>query len=271
VRAGALDSLGPNRASLMAALPRCLQVAEQGRRAEDAGQNDMFGLADAVQDVRGEDEQPEEIPEWDEPERLAAEKETLGLYLTGHPIYQVEEDLKRIVSTRIGDLLGGDPEEGGRQQRGQRNVRVAGLAVEMRKRGGRMQLTLDDRTGRIEVTLFEEGFNRFRHLLGKDAMLVVDGRVGFDEFIGGYRITAREIIAMDEAREAAIGGLVLLWESDGERSTISATLGCLRTSMVNFASKLIPDELRNSRSVRSSTICSGRVARTSVIRVMTGE
>jgi DNA polymerase III subunit alpha len=215
IRAGAFDGLGPNRASLMAALPRCLQVAEQDRRAADAGQNDMFGLGDAVQETVHADEAPVEIPEWDEPERLAAEKETLGLYLTGHPIHQVEEDLKRIVSARIGDLISDEPEEGGRQQRGQRNVKVAGLAVDMRKRGGRMQLTLDDRTGRIEVSLFDESFNRFRHLLAKDAMLVVEGRLGFDDFIGAYRITAREIIAMDEAREAAIGGLVLLWEANG--------------------------------------------------------
>ncbi|MCP1726632.1 DNA polymerase-3 subunit alpha [Natronospira proteinivora] len=217
IRAGALDTLGPNRASLTGALPECLQRADQARRAREAGQNDMFGLA-AGPDVSEASEYPPvpELPEWEELDRLAAEKETLGLYLTGHPIRQFEEELEKMVTARIGTLIAAEPdtEGGGYGRRKQRFVTVAGLAVEMKKRGGRMSLVLDDRTGRIEATLFEDTFNRFRHLLSKDALLVIQGRVGFDEFINGWRINVKEVIDMDEAREAALRGLVLRWQPD---------------------------------------------------------
>lgn len=214
IRAGVMDNLGPNRASLTAALPECLQRAEQVRRASEAGQNDMFGLAEPEPAQEQESPAIPEIAEWDELDRLAAEKETLGLYLTGHPIRQFEDDLERVVSARVGTLVtASEPGTGSRS--GQRNVRVAGLAVEMRKRGGRMQLTLDDRTGRIEIMLFEDTHRRFQHLLSKDALLVVDGKLSFDEFINGWRITAREITTMDEAREAAVRGLVVEWQADG--------------------------------------------------------
>ena len=223
IRAGVMDNLGPNRASLAAALSECLQRAEQVRRASEAGQNDMFGLAEpAVVEEESHAAIPE-IAEWDELDRLAAEKETLGLYLTGHPIRQFEDDLERVVSARVGSLVtAAEPGSGGRG--GQRKVRVAGLAVEMRKRGGRVQLTLDDRTGRIEVMLFEDIYRRFAHLLAKDALLVVDGRLSFDEFINGWRITAREITTMDEAREAAVRGLVVEWHADGPDRTLPENL-----------------------------------------------
>jgi len=218
IRAGALDTLGPNRASLSAALPECLQRADQARRAREAGQNDMFGLAAGAQAEQETEAAPAipELPEWEELDRLAAEKETLGLYLTGHPIRQFEEELEKIVSARIGTLIAAEPdnEGGGYGRRKQRFVTVAGLAVEMKKRGGRVSLVLDDRTGRIEATLFEDAFNRFRHLLSKDALLVIQGRLGFDEFINGWRINVKEVIDMDEAREAALRGLVLRWQPD---------------------------------------------------------
>ena len=213
IKAGVLDNLGPNRASLMAALPETLKRAEQARKAREAGQNDMFGLAEPEPQAEAESPELEQVPEWNELDRLAAERETLGLYLTGHPIRQFEADLERVVTARIGSLVSvEEPEGAGR--RGQRNVKVAGLAVEMRKRGGRMQLTLDDRTGRIEVMLFEDVYKRFDQLLKKDALLVVEGRLSFDEFINGWRITAREVIDMDEAREAAVRGLVIRWDAE---------------------------------------------------------
>ncbi|WP_406671919.1 DNA polymerase III subunit alpha, partial [Natronospira sp.] len=123
IRAGAMDSLGPNRASLMAALPECLHRAEQDRRAREAGQNDMFGLSEPAPESAPESTAIAEIPEWEEPDRLAAEKETLGLYLTGHPIRQFEEELEQIVTARIGKLIEAEPDtDSGYGRRRQRFV-----------------------------------------------------------------------------------------------------------------------------------------------------
>ncbi len=203
IRAGALDRLGANRATLMAWLPQALQTAEQSLRATAAGQDDLFGLAPAAGPTP-EAEAPETLPEWDEPHRLAGEKETLGLYLTGHPIERYEAELGRFTSGRIADLAAVDetwPE--GRNGRGREPVVLAGLVMAVRQRGGRMAfLTLDDRSGRLEVRLFDDVYHRHRHLLVKDRLLVVAGTLGTDDYADGYRLTAQHLYDLAQAREA---------------------------------------------------------------------
>ncbi len=215
LRAGALDALGPNRATLFANLPRALQLAEQHSRAVEAGQDDMFGLAaPAASEPEAAGETGEILPEWDEHERLAAEKETLGLYLTGHPITRYQRDLANVITASIAELISDDGSE--RKQGfggGRRQVTAAGLVVDMRKRGGRVNVMLDDRTGRVEVTFFEDVYMRFRHLIVKDAVIVVEGRLAFDEFINGYRISAREVFDVGTVREQFARRILLDWSA----------------------------------------------------------
>ena len=219
IRAGAMDSLGPNRASLMAWLPTALAAADQASKASQAGQDDMFGLAGPVETAAVE------IPvvtEWSEEERLAGERETLGLFLSGHPIDRYAEELGHLVSNRLGELAEQEPPvsgDGERRWAPAKQVTVAGLVLDVRRRGGRVSITLDDRTGRLEATFFEETWNRFRHLLSKDAVVIVEGKLSFDEFINGWRITARQVLAMEDARAAAVRGIEIQWQAreDDER------------------------------------------------------
>jgi DNA polymerase-3 subunit alpha len=204
IRAGALDHLGPSRAGLMATLPRALQVAEQHQRDRSAGQSDLFGgVAEAADDAAGSHGFVE-TPEWDEGERLAAEKETLGLYLTGHPIARYESELGRFVTARLAELR---PDV-------HQDVVVAGLVVGLRtmsaRRGGRLAFVLlDDRTARLEVSVFPEVFQRFRDLLVKDKLLVVEGSIGTDDFTGGHRMTAERLYDVDQARATYAKQLVI--------------------------------------------------------------
>ncbi|WP_373191195.1 DNA polymerase III subunit alpha, partial [Halomonas sp.] len=132
IRSGALDTLGPNRAALAAALEDALRAAAQNHQNQNAGMMDMFG--EAFADAPEEDDvyaEYREAREWSDKERLAGEKETLGLYLTGHPIDEYEGELARFVSTRISDL-----------KPSREPQRVAGLVVGVRtmksKRGDTM-------------------------------------------------------------------------------------------------------------------------------------
>ncbi len=205
IRAGALDRLGPNRATLMDNLTEALQLAEQAHRDAAVGQDDLFGLAPPA-DTGGT---YRESPEWDDNTRLEGEKETLGLYLTGHPIEQYEGELAHMVSARIKDL---------RPQRDQ-TVVVAGLAVGLRtmrtRRGDRMAfLTLDDRTGRIELAVFSELYDSHRHLIQKDRLLVVEGEVSVDEYSGGYKMSATALYDIAGARERFARGLLLRVDAD---------------------------------------------------------
>jgi len=83
-----------------------MQASEQQSRALAAGQDDLFGLAELAPAARSEEaaEWRERLPDWSEAVRLAGERETLGLYLTGHPITEYERELKPIVSGRIADV-----------------------------------------------------------------------------------------------------------------------------------------------------------------------
>ncbi len=202
IRAGSLDCLGPNRATLMACLTDAVKMAEQHARDFDAGQNDLFGSL-ALPQVKAE---IPVLPEWHEDLRLSAEKETLGLYLTGHPIRRYEHELARIVTHRLGDLSNeaNDEYKVRRHPGEQRTVVVAGLVTSIRTRNiqaGRVAfVTLDDQSGRIEIGVFADDFRKFAHLLSKDKILVTEGILGIDEYTGNPRIRAKQIMDIDQAR-----------------------------------------------------------------------
>jgi DNA polymerase-3 subunit alpha len=210
LRSGSLDGLGANRATLMDRLATAMQLGDQNTRAHAAGQDDLFGGLTAVERPPLP-QRSAALPEWSEAVRLSGERETLGLYLTGHPLRRFEASLARFVSHRIGDLVGDRPVAGlepGRFGAG-RPVTVAGLIDEVKKRGPRVILTLDDRTGRLEVMLFEETWQRHRDLIVKDALVLVEGTLRFDEFSDSWRLAARRVSELERLREQEARRIVL--------------------------------------------------------------
>jgi DNA polymerase-3 subunit alpha len=213
VRCGSMDLLGPNRATLLDSLPAAMQLGDQNARAHQAGQNDMFGLSAMAQpDAALTGQTAKAIADFSEAVRLQGERETLGLYLTGHPIERFEADLPRLAAVRIGELISGKPIGSGDAERGfsrGRLVTVAGLVDEIRKRGQRVSIILDDRSGRIEVTLFDEVYQRHRDLIVKDAIVLIEGYFRFDDFGDAWRISARKITDLNAVREQQARRLLL--------------------------------------------------------------
>ena len=121
---------------------------------------------------------PDSVDEWDDDQRLAGEKETLGLYLTGHPINRVDAELNAMTGSRIGALLQSTRGQNDREKR-----TVAGLVVGVRhgktQRGRMGTVTLDDRTGRMEATVFPDLYEQVRELLTPDRMLAITGTLSF--------------------------------------------------------------------------------------------
>jgi DNA polymerase-3 subunit alpha len=224
IKSGSFDCFGVNRAGLMLHLATAMQRGDQNARAHEAGQVDFFGLAAEERAHETRARHAVAVPDWSEALRLAGERDTLGLYLTGHPIDRVEQHLIRFVSHRIGDLVSERPfaHSGRGFGAGGRSVTVAGLIDEVKKRGQRVSVNLDDRSGRIEVTLFDEVFQRHRDLVVKDALVLVEGAVRFDEFSDGWRLAARRITDLDQALEAQARRIVLKWPA--ERSSAFAEL-----------------------------------------------
>lgn len=233
VRSGALDRIGPQvwleqaarnrhsgkkvldldytRAMLMAALPEAVKSAEQMHANASAGMVDLFGdvMPGAVQEGDNHDVYRDfyKVRRWSMKARLNGENETLGLYLTGHPIDEYDQEITHLVSSRIANLSAD-----------KKSCKVAGLVVAMRvmktKRGDTMGfVTLDDRSGRIEVAVFADTYQQFRDKLVRDALLIVEGQVSQDDYSGGLKMRADSITSLADARQEQLKSIVVCWQS----------------------------------------------------------
>lgn len=214
IKAGALDSLQSGskdqaRASLFAAIAETTKAAEQSSRNEAIGVQDMFGEISpaTVPTSAGSGLQTRARP-WSEQQRLANERETLGLYLSGHPIDEFLPEIGRMTRDRLANLK---PER--------ESQLVAGLVVSTRtmksKRGDTIAfVVLDDRSARLEVSVFGREYEQFRDLLQKDSILVIDCFVSVDDYSGAMRGRTKHIVGLDQARALFAKGLELHLHSD---------------------------------------------------------
>jgi DNA polymerase-3 subunit alpha len=209
VRAGAFDEIGPEgeigyrRAVMLACMDEAVKLAEQHARNKVSGMGDLFGesIVDSASEINYNAYSA--VRTLSVRERLNGEKETLGLYLTGHPIDEYEEELKVMVPNRIVNLRPGKDAE-----------TVSGMVVGMRimknKRGDSFAfLTLDDKSGRIELSVWADKYTAYRDIISKDALLVVKGAVSEDSFTGGLKMVAESIQSIYEARCSKLRSLEL--------------------------------------------------------------
>jgi DNA polymerase-3 subunit alpha len=195
IRAGAFDVLGEHRAMLLASMDEAIKTAEQASRVEASGVDDLFGVIQASQseDVYAHFRK---VRPWSNQRKLQEEKDSLGLWLSGHPIADYLPEIQRMTRNNIGSL------------RADREVqKVVGLIHDVRinnSRGGAMAvITLDDRSARIDVTLYNELYEKQRELIRKDAVIMVEGVVNVDEFRGdgSLQMRARSLIPFQQARQ----------------------------------------------------------------------
>ena len=250
IRAGALDELGANRSTLMAHLPLALKAAEQHHATQAAGQVDLFGALEPSAAPAPDPQLVSEVhADWEDEQRLQGEKETLGLYLTGHPIDRYDAEVESMVGARIAKLLETDRELGRRDRRDREKRTVAGLVVAVRhgktQRGRMGSLVLDDRTGRIEVTVFSELYEQVRNLLVPDQILSVTGSLNFDEFRDAWSLRADLVRTFEEARESAADHLALVLDLSAPQAYAAglARLEALREILLTFRDGDLPIRL----------------------------
>ena len=212
IKAGAFDSFDNNRAAHLAELNTVLRVADQHSKMTEAGQNDLFSLTVNVDESDDPESYATAVDPWTEKERLDAEKITLGLYLTGHPVAQYEKELKHIRHANISSILA-DAERSKTKMEG----RVAGLVVEMRtrqtKKGTMMGFALlDDQTAKIEVVTLSKVYEQYRDILSKDTLLVAEGSIEKHE-IYGTSLRADKLYTFETARELFARCILLDWQA----------------------------------------------------------
>ena len=197
IKSGCYDSLDRRRAALMNALDRAMDVGQKRQRDRDDGQSSLLGLLGggaAVPDAAAE--RVRDLADWPEGERLAYEKESLGFFITGHPLERFQAELAQMATATTGKL----------PELAEREVTVGGIVVGLRliktKKGDRMaSFTLEDLEGGVEVLVFPETYRKVATLLADDVVVLVKGRAeSVDE--GRSRLLATDVVPLDQARLA---------------------------------------------------------------------
>ncbi|RMH91142.1 DNA polymerase III subunit alpha [Lysobacter pythonis] len=193
IHAGALDALGVNRPSLLKQVPEAMKACEQMARERDAGQVSLFGTVESSTPALAI-----ELPEthdWPLAEKLKHERDTLGFYLSGHPMDPYRDDLREMVGFHLGELERvwserPDDKKGG--WRSEKTVVLAGQITGLRRKGeSQAFVQLEDGRGRIECAFFAETFDEYAALLARERILIIEGGLREDEFSGGFSLRAR--------------------------------------------------------------------------------
>ena len=255
VASGALDNLVPNkeRSVLYSAIPDAVQSADQSERNSDAGMMDLFGEIAATADDAASLELAYErhitTRSLTLKQRLKGEKDTLGLYVTGHPIDSYDHELGRFLRCRLDQLMAKKDKQW-----------IAGLVVASRtmktKRGKTIAfLTLDDRRARIDVALFGDTYEKYRELLQTDRLLIVEGEVSEDDYSGGLKVSAQQILTMPQARTVFSKGLRLSIAPDfAQGKGLQQLLGILSPHQVYGDKPAAKLELQYENSVGRGVI-----------------
>ncbi|WP_019518558.1 DNA polymerase III subunit alpha [Faucicola boevrei] len=199
IRAGCFDSFAQNlrpelnkeqafdiRGALLQELPKAVQSAEQHRQNDSLGMMDMFA---EMSEVSAPPPLPHE-PVWTDKERLKAEKDTLGLYLTGHPVDSYRDELKRYTNCTLDKLS---------ETKFGSTLFIAGIIMDVANFGNRSVISLDDGKSRIEVSCYAEKFHRLKDKLKVESVVLIESTVR--ERDGVFYATLQDVLTMTDARK----------------------------------------------------------------------
>ena len=188
IRAGAMDAFGVDRAVLLASVAFAMEAA--GQAAAAANQVSLFGGDDS--DLIAPPDYVKATP-WTDRQKLSEEKIALGYYLSGHMFDSYAQEVRRFAKTKLKDL------EPSREPRMLCGV-ITGVRTQMTQRGKLLIVALDDKTGVVEVTIYNELLEQHKNVFKEDEFLLVVGKVSEDRFNGGLRITAEKVFDIAAAR-----------------------------------------------------------------------
>ena len=200
IKSGAMDCFG-RRAQVMQALDKAIERAQKSQRDAESGQHGLFMadiFAEADEGVGGNDALPN-VPDWDEQIRLAAEKEVLGFFITGHPLEKYKDKLTDLNALSTEDISAMKKSTGKDE-----NITTAGLISGLRvakSRRGELwaQAALEDMHGKVELLVFPEAYRKLAEKVKLEIPVLIRGGVRIEEG-ANPKVTANDIVPLDEAR-----------------------------------------------------------------------
>ena len=197
IKSGAMDSLG-RRGQLMAVLDKAIDRALKSQRDAESGQHGLFGVFEQ-DDAHAQPEPLPDTPDWDEQMRLAAEKEILGFFITGHPLEKYADKLQDLHALSTADIAAVKTSTGKDE-----NVCTAGIITNLRvlksKKGDfYAQGTLEDMLGSVEMIVFPEAYKKIGDKVKLEVPVLVRGGLRIEEGVNP-KLTANEIMPLEDAR-----------------------------------------------------------------------
>jgi DNA polymerase-3 subunit alpha len=220
IRAGAFDTIEPNRAAMLASVPTAMEAAEQAARS--ANQVSLFG-DDSSAVVAGE---LSKVQPWNLHSRLTEEKAALGYYFSGHLFDAWRDEVRRIVPLPLVRL---EPQRDPQWMCGV----LAGVRTMMTRRGKMVFAVIDDGTAQLEISVFNELYEKHRNRLREDQLIIVHGKVSNDEYSGGMRIVAESLFDLQLAREARARSLRIRLNGNADADHLRKLLNPYRAEPEN--------------------------------------
>ena len=201
IKSGSFDGFGFERSALFQDLDTILDYAQNRQREVADGQSTLFGA-----DVMPEPEPQVSTPAWSDRRRLTYEKESLGFYLTGHPLSEHSERLERQASHTTGSL---DPGLEGPIMIGGVVTRPRRTKIKSGPNAGRLmgRFVLEDLEGSVPVAVFADTFERYGHLLEEEAIILIKASVR--ERGSHVELGVEEVIPLDEVTRQAVASLAV--------------------------------------------------------------
>jgi DNA polymerase-3 subunit alpha len=197
IKAGALDDFG-NRAQIMAVLDKAMERAQKAQRDAEMGQHGLFGVFQE-EESNGTGEKLPNVPEWDEHQRLANEKEVLGFFITGHPLEKYKdklEDFRAMSVETISAMTKGTERDELINTAGMvSNVRV----LKSRKGDLYAQAVLEDMTGTIEAVVFPDAYKKLQTILKQEIPMLVKASIRVEEG-SNPKIIINQLTPLEEAK-----------------------------------------------------------------------
>jgi DNA polymerase-3 subunit alpha len=197
IKSGAMDSLG-RRGQLMAVLDKAMDRALKAQRDAESGQHGLFGVFLQDEAPVNNDRLPE-TPDWDEHTRLAAEKEILGFFITGHPLEKYKDKLEELRAVSTADIAGIKASTGKDE-----NICTAGIITNLRvlksKKGDfYAQGALEDMSGSVEMIVFPEAYRKLQDKVKIEVPVLVRGGLRIEEGVNP-KLMANDIIPLEDAK-----------------------------------------------------------------------